>query len=63
MNDSSLSGDGGSHAETGIQDRTGDIRVGDTAVQGLEQFGLLHHMDCLAEDTDKHKPVRNHRIL
>lgn len=33
-------------------------RVGDTAVQGLEQFGLLHHMDCLVtcEDTDKHKP-------
>lgn len=33
-------------------------RVGDTTVQGLSQFGLLPHMDCLVtcEDTDKHKP-------
>ena len=33
-------------------------RVGDTAVQGLEQFELLPHMDCLVtcDDTDKHKP-------
>ncbi|MGI6734049.1 MAG: HAD-IA family hydrolase [Anaerovoracaceae bacterium] len=33
-------------------------RVGDTTVQGLEQFGMLPHMDCLVtcDDTDKHKP-------
>lgn len=40
--------------------RTGLVtsRVGDTTVQGLEQFDLHHHLDCLVthEDTDKHKP-------
>ena len=40
--------------------RTGLVtsRVGDTTVQGLEQFGLHPHLDCLVthEDTNKHKP-------
>lgn len=33
-------------------------RVRETTISGLEQFGLMDHMDCLVtcEDTDKHKP-------
>ncbi len=33
-------------------------RVGETTVQGLSQYGMLPHMDCLVtcDDTDKHKP-------
>ncbi len=33
-------------------------RVGETTVQGLAQFDMLPHLDCLVtcEDTDKHKP-------
>lgn len=33
-------------------------RVADTTISGLEQFGIMEHIDALVtyEDTDKHKP-------